>query len=313
MIQIENLKKNFGKQKALDGLQLHVKKGDIFGFVGPNGAGKTTTMRIMTGLIRPDSGNVIIDGVDALKDGYRIKRKTGYMPDFFGVYDNLKAIEYMEFFASVYGITGSYATRLCLEMMDLVELSDKADFMVDTLSRGMKQRLCLARCLIHNPDILILDEPSSGLDPASRVEMIQIIRRLQAKGKTVFISSHILSEISRICTSIGIIDNGKMLVQGSMDDIVSYAKTFNPLNIQVVSGRDKAVGILKAHPDVNSISMEGNLLSVGFSGDAEADAALLKILMDTGVQISSFVRQTGNLEDLFIRITGRREVLKHED
>ena len=221
MIEIKKLYKHYGDFVALNNLDLSIGKGELFGFVGPNGAGKTTTMRILSGLLKADGGEVYIGEVNALEDNQALKKKIGYMPDFFGVYDNLKAIEYMEFYASIYGITGKKARKLCMELMELVNLSDKAEFYVDSLSRGMKQRLCLARSLVHNPDLLILDEPASGLDPRARFEMKGILKNLNDMGKTIIISSHILSELAEMCTTIGIIEKGSMITKGTVDEIMS--------------------------------------------------------------------------------------------
>ena len=171
MLVIKNLEKSYGNFKALNGLNLEIEKGEIFGFIGPNGAGKSTTMKIVSGLLSPDSGEVYVDGIDAIKNNKELKDKIGYMPDFFGVYDNLRAIEYLEFYASIYGIVGEEARKLSMDLLELVNLQDKWDANVDGLSRGMKQRLCLARCLVHNPELLILDEPASGMDPRARFEM----------------------------------------------------------------------------------------------------------------------------------------------
>ena len=308
MVEIKNLYKHYGKFVALNYLNLSIEKGELFGFVGPNGAGKTTTMRIISGLLRADGGEAVVDGVDAAYDS-RLKRKIGYMPDFFGVYDNLKAIEYMEFYASIYGLTGKDATKMCLELMDLVNLSDKANMYVDGLSRGMKQRLCLARSLIHNPELLILDEPASGLDPRARFEMKGILRNLHDMGKTIIISSHILSELAEMCTTIGIIDKGKMVTKGLVEDILSQLNTSNPLKIHVVDGVETAVKYIKEDPLVNNLSIEGSDLTVSFSGDENDEAALLAKLVENGVRIASFVRETGNLEEVFMMVTAKKEVL----
>ena len=308
MVEIKNLYKHYGKFVALNYLNLSIEKGELFGFVGPNGAGKTTTMRIISGLLRADGGEAVVDGVDATYDK-RLKRKIGYMPDFFGVYDNLKAIEYMEFYASIYGLTGKDATKMCLELMDLVNLSDKANMYVDGLSRGMKQRLCLARSLIHNPELLILDEPASGLDPRARFEMKGILRNLHDMGKTIIISSHILSELAEMCTTIGIIDKGKMVTKGLVEDILNQLNTSNPLKIHVVDGVETAVKYIKEDPLVNNLSIEGSDLTVSFSGNENDEAALLAKLVENGVRIASFVRETGNLEEVFMMVTAKKEVL----
>lgn len=309
MVKIENLYKHYGKFVALDHLNLSIEKGELFGFVGPNGAGKTTTMRIISGLLRADGGSVHIAGVDALKDNQNLKRKIGYMPDFFGVYDNLKAIEYMEFYASVYGITGEKAKSMCLELMDLVNLSDKADFYVDGLSSGMKQRLCLARSLVHNPELLILDEPASGLDPRARFEMKGILKNLHDMGKTIIISSHILSELAEMCTTIGIIDKGSMVSKGTVEEIMQKLSTSNPLKIHVVNNIETAVRIIKENPQVANLSIDGQDITISFDGGEEEEAELLKMLVNNDVQVSSYMRQTGNLEEVFMMVTAKKEVL----
>lgn len=309
MIEIKGLYKAYGKFVALNHLDLEIEKGELFGFVGPNGAGKTTTMRILSGLLRADGGSAMVSGIDALHQNRELKAKIGYMPDFFGVYDNLRAIEYMEFYASAYGIYGKQATDLCMNLMDLVNLSDKAMFFVDSLSRGMKQRLCLARSMVHNPDLLILDEPASGLDPRARFEMKGILKNLNDMGKTIIISSHILSELAEMCTTIGIIDRGQMVVKGSVQDIISHLNTSNPLVITVVDGKEQAITLLKENPLVANASLEENRIVLNYKGDEEKEAELLASLVSAGVKISSFVRQSGNLEEVFMEITGKKEVL----
>ena len=231
------------------------------------------------------------------------------MPDFFGVYDNLKAIEYMEFYASVYGITGEKAKSMCLELMDLVNLSDKADFYVDGLSRGMKQRLCLARSLVHNPELLILDEPASGLDPRARFEMKGILKNLHDMGKTIIISSHILSELAEMCTTIGIIDKGSMVSKGTVEEIMQKLNTSNPLKIHVVNNVETAVRIIKENPQVANLSIDGPDITISFDGGEEEEAGLLKMLVNNDVQVSSYMRETGNLEEVFMMVTAKKEVL----
>lgn len=309
MVEIKGLYKSYGNFLALNHLNLHIDKGELFGFVGPNGAGKTTTMKILSGLLRASGGEAYVNGVDALHEGEKLKAIIGYMPDFFGVYDNLKAIEYMEFYASIYGLHGNEATSYCMELMDLVNLSDKAQFYVDSLSRGMKQRLCLARSLVHNPELLILDEPASGLDPRARFEMKGILRNLHDMGKTIIISSHILSELAEMCTTVGIIDRGQMMVKGSVEEIMSRLNTSNPLVIRVVSGQEQAIQILKENPAVVNLSVDANQLMVSFRGSEEEEARLLAALIEKGVLISAFMRETGNLEEVFMRVTGEKEVL----
>lgn len=303
MLEIENLYKYYGSFAALDGLNLSIKKGELFGFVGPNGAGKTTTMRIISGLLRADKGSVHIGDIDALKDTRHLKDKIGYMPDFFGVYDNLKVIEYMEFYASIYGITGKSAHSLCLELLDLVNLSDKINLYVDDLSRGMKQRLCLARSLIHNPQLLILDEPASGLDPRARFEMKEILKNLIDMDKTIIISSHILPELAEMCTSIGVIQSGQMVLCGAVDEILSMMSSANPLVITMVSQVEQAITFLKEQPLVETLSYKDNTIRVDFKGDTYEEAALLQNLVAQNLPVCAFGREEGSLESLFMQIT----------
>jgi len=303
MLVIKKLEKSYGKFKALKGVDLEIEKGEIFGFIGPNGAGKSTTMKIVSGLLSPDSGEVYVDGIDAIKENKLLKEKIGYMPDFFGVYDNLMAIEYLEFYASIYGIVGEEARKLSMDLLELVNLSDKYDANVNGLSRGMKQRLCLARCLVHNPELLILDEPASGMDPKSRFEMKGILKNLKSMGKTIIISSHILSELGEICSKVGIIQNGKMVCQGTVDEVTLFATGSAPVTITVIDEVDRAIKIIKEAPTVRNVSADENRITASIiGGDIEAKN-LLKSLVIQDIPVISFTKAAGNLEDVFIQIT----------
>ena len=255
MIEIEGLKKRFGQSIALDEVSMHVRDGAMYGFVGPNGAGKTTTIRCMMGLLAADGGKLLINGIDMEKEPKKALSQIGYIPDDFGVYDNLKVLEYMEFFASCYGITGLSARKRSMTLLDQVGLEGKSDFYVDSLSKGMKQRLCLARALVHNPSILIMDEPTAGLDPRTRVEFKEILKDLKDQKKTVFISSHILSELSEVCTDIGIIDEGKVVLEAPIDDILNQINISRQLVISVSGDQTTALKILRSHPCVETITI----------------------------------------------------------
>jgi ABC-2 type transport system ATP-binding protein len=307
MLEIKNLTKKYGKFTALDNLNLEIKKGEIFGFVGPNGAGKTTTMRIIAGLLKANSGIVNVDGVDARMNPKGLKNKIGYMPDFFGVYDNLKALEYMEFYASIYGLTGDKARQLCLELMDLVRLEDQAENYVDEMSRGMKQRLCLARSLVHDPELLILDEPASGLDPRARFEMKEILKELHNKGKTIIISSHILPELAQMCSNIGVIEKGRMVVCGSVEEILSVRGATSPIIMKFTEGQERAVEILKQNNLVQNIVIRDNSVSILFKGSETEVADILAAMIQNGAKLSSFTREESSLESLFMQITTKEE------
>ncbi|WP_300382045.1 ABC transporter ATP-binding protein [Clostridium sp.] len=303
MLIIKDLVKNYGNFKALDGVNLEIKKGEIFGFIGPNGAGKSTTMKIVSGLLSADSGEVYVDDIDALKNNKLLKEKIGYMPDFFGVYDNLKALEYLEFYASIYGIVGEEARKLSMDLLELVNLEDKWNSNVDGLSRGMKQRLCLARCLVHNPELLILDEPSSGMDPKARYEMKGILKNLKDMGKTIIVSSHILSELAEICTKVGIIKNGKIVCQGTVDEVMLMAQGSAPLTITVMDKAEKAIEILRENPNVKEMSLDSNKIKANIIGGDNDVHEILKTLILKDIPVISFNKGNGNLEDVFIQIT----------
>jgi len=274
MIEIENLTKSFGKTKALDGFSLKIEDNEIYGFVGQNGAGKTTTMRIISGLIPADSGKVIINGLDAGCEVEKVRSKIGYVPDFFGVYDNLKVIEYIEFFAAAYNMTGREAERECLRLLEELGLSDKTDFFVDDLSRGQKQRLGLARALIHNPDILVLDEPTSGMDPKGRVETRNLLKRLNAQGRTILISSHILHEISELVTGLAIIEKGKVVMSGSIDSIERTMHVENPIIMKVNKGLT-----IVAHRGFTKNAVENTLEALEGAKKAGLNYAEVDIMM----------------------------------
>ena len=258
-------------------------------------------------LLQAEEGSVLINGKDALADPDQLKSCIGYVPDFFGVYDNLTVGEYMSFFASCYQLDGLVARKRYTALLEQVGLEDKLDFYVDGLSRGMKQRLCLARALIHDPQILILDEPTSGLDPRTRVEFKEILEDLKFAGKTILISSHVLSELSEMCTDIGIIDQGRMILEGNIQDILSRVNASNPLVISVYSNMEKALSILKSHPCVRTISMREKDICVRFTGDAQDEAMLLQQLIDSDVLVNGFTREKGSLETVFMQLTDHEE------
>lgn len=305
MIEIKHLYKRYGRFLALNDFNLKVNEGELFGFVGSNGAGKTTTMRICVGLLKADGGEVLIDGEKMLRNHRKLAEKVGYVPDYFGVYKSLTASEYLHFFASAYGIYGSDADRLTDELLDLVNLSHKKDTDVNGLSRGMKQRLCLARGMVHNPDILFLDEPASGLDPKARFELKEILKNLSAMGKTIIISSHILPELAEMCTSVGIIDKGHLVLQGSIEEIHRAAAMSSPLNLVVNEEQiDDVFAILQSNPFVQKVTARGNILQIVFTGSKDDEGRMLASLIRANIFVSSFYREEGSLESLFMQIVG---------
>ncbi|MCY6371602.1 ABC transporter ATP-binding protein [Clostridium ganghwense] len=307
MLEIKNLKKSYGKFTAVDDLTLEIPEKEILGFVGPNGAGKTTTMKIVSGLLSATSGEVRIDGIDVFKDSRKAKELIGYMPDFFGVYDDLKVSEYLDFYASIYDIYGEDRKKVCSDLLELVNLSDKRDAYVDGLSRGMKQRLCLARSLVHNPRFLILDEPASGMDPRARYEMKEILKTLKDMGKTVLISSHILSELSEICTSIAILDRGRKVISGTVDEVMDRIYKNKTLRIKVKDRVEKTITILEESPNIGTINKNENTLEVAFEGNEEEMSKVLITLVKNEIPVITYSQIDGNLEDIFMKVTNKGE------
>lgn len=303
MLRVEGLKKEFGGFAAVKEMSFALEPGSIFGFVGPNGAGKTTTMKMIATLLKPSSGQVFIGDVEATSHPALARQKMGYMPDFFGVYDDLKVTEYMEFYADCNRVPQAGRDRLIGDLLELVNLAHKQDAYVDSLSRGMKQRLCLARCLIHDPDLLILDEPASGLDPRARVEMRELLQELHRMGKTILISSHILSELSEMCTHIGIVNEGRLVVAGAVDQILRQAGA-RVMEIRVAGEHPEVEELVRNVPGVAGVSLEDGILRTTVDGDDRLVAGVLAALVQAGLPVVHFAEAKSKLEDVFMSITG---------
>lgn len=310
MLRVENLYKRFGDFLALDGLNMNVRKGELFGFVGPNGAGKTTTIRIISGLLSATGGDVWVDGKRVGKEIQVLKNHIGFVPDFFGVYDNLTVMEYLEFYGAAYQIPVREQKKRAGEVLDLVNLKDVEERFVDALSRGMQQKLCVARALLHKPPLLVMDEPASGLDPRTRREFKDMLKQLRQMGYTILISSHILSELADMCTGIGIINKGRMVLQGDIEEILLSIDSSNPILITVYKNLQEAVELVHRHPLVSRVSIDGNVISVLFSGNKEEEADLLNQLIGAGVMLTSFGREHGSLESVFFAMTEAEKEVK---
>lgn len=304
MLHIQDLTKNYGSFTAVNHLTLHIPEGDLFGFVGPNGAGKTTTIRIVCGLLKASGGTVQIGGTQAAVGSREMKRLIGYVPDFFGVYDNLKVYEYMDMYGSMYSMNSKDIAKLTDDLLELVNLTDKREFYVDTLSRGMRQRLCVARALLHNPKLLILDEPNSGLDPRARVEMKELLKNLHSMGKTIVISSHILSELSEMCNSIGIMNRGQLVAAGKIEDIMNHLSGGKKIHVRVGSEMETAVRIIREHAGANVESVLENEVIISHNGSDEDVCALIGSLIQNQVLLTGFYKEEGSLESLFMQLTG---------
>ena len=306
MIETRDLTKKYGDLFALDRLTLKLEQGDVFGFIGPNGAGKTTTMRILATLLNPSWGEASVCGYSIYTGSKEIRRSIGYMPDFFGVYDDMKVIEYLEFFAAAYRIKGPERRKKCDQVLDLVELGYKRDALVTSLSRGMTQRLGLARVLLHEPQVLLLDEPASGLDPRARIEMRELIKELRKMNKTIMVSSHILPELADICNKIGIIERGKLIFN---NDVATAIKQVRQKHIYMVSvGKDSnelAAKKLESHADIESVELTNEAESIKVTlRDENADGCFIpERLLAEGFKLKAFKEEEINLEDVFMRIT----------
>ncbi|MGE8033683.1 ATP-binding cassette domain-containing protein [Lysinibacillus sp. NPDC093692] len=305
MIEIRDLTKRYGSFTALDHLNLSLEEGVVFGFVGANGAGKSTTFSILATLLSPTSGDAFINGKSVIKEPKEVRKLIGYMPDFFGVYDQLKVDEYLDFYGASYGIGAAERKVLIPQLLELVNLTNKRYDYVDLLSRGMKQRLCLARALIHDPKVLILDEPASGLDPRARVEMRDILRNLKSMGKTILISSHILPELAEMCDEIGVIDNGKLIAHGNVASIQAQLQGEKRIVVKVMDCLNEVRAFLEEDPLISSIDVIENRLEIAFNyrGTDADQVALLKKAILANLPIYALSEEEKDLEDVFMAIT----------
>lgn len=303
MIKTVDLTKKYGDMFAIESIELELDEGDLFGFIGPNGAGKTTTMRIIATLLNPSWGEAYVCGHSIYTHPKEIRRLVGYMPDFFGVYDDMKVIEYLEFFAAAYRIRGPKRRQRCDEMLEIVDLDFKRDAYANTLSRGQTQRLGLARVLLHDPQVLLLDEPLSGLDPRARIEMRNLLRRLGGMGKTIIVSSHILPELADICNKIGIIDRGVMEVNAEVADVMKQVRQRTLLNIEVADDQERAARELEQHDLVESVEVRDRRIAVTLKEDVTDYSDLATFLITSGHKLQYFGEELVNLEAAFMALT----------
>ncbi len=304
MIEVANFTKRYGDFIAVDNLSFAIGKGEIFGFIGPNGAGKSTTIRFLATLLRPTSGEGRVAGHSVTAEPMAVRRVIGFMPDDFGVYDGMKVWEFLDFFAVAYEIPRAYRKKIIGEVLDLLDLSHKRDDYVNGLSKGMKQRLCLAKTLVHDPPVLILDEPASGLDPRARLEMKALLNELKQMGKTILISSHILSELADFCTSIGIIERGKLLAAGAIQDIQQQIRSHRVIKVRVLENcTEKAAELLRDDRAIRLVETFDHTVTAEFEGQDQDMARLLDRLVQSGIVVHSFAEEPLSLEDVFMMIT----------
>jgi len=306
MIETRDLTKMYGDLYALNRLTIKLERGDVYGFIGPNGAGKTTTMRILATLLNPTWGEATVCGYSIYNGAKEIRRLMGYMPDFFGVYDDMKVIEYLEFFAAAYRIKGPERRRKCDQVLELVDLGYKRDALVTSLSRGMTQRLGLARVLLHEPQVLLLDEPASGLDPRARIEMRGLLKELRNMGKTILVSSHILPELADICNKIGIIERGKLLFDGDVQSAIRQVRQHTVMDVAVANGSSPhARELLQAHADVLSVEPrdQDDTLVVTLNDGVHDGSFIAELIVKNGLRLKMLKEQEIDLEDVFMGIT----------
>lgn len=326
MITIDRLRKDYKGLTAVKDLSLHLDAGDIFGFIGPNGAGKTTTIKMLATLLKPTSGRAAIDGVDVVAHPEAVRERIGYMPAFFGIYDDMRVWEYLDFFAAAYRLPRNQRPKIIDDVLNLTDLIGKKDNYVEELSTGMKQRLCLAKTLIHDPKVLLLDEPASGLDPRARIEIKELFKELKSMGKTIIISSHILPELADFCNKVGIIERGELLISGDVKEIMAQVAGGKTLEVRLLDDFDRAAEIMADLPgvravrrvderasavvrnvdvdiDLEPVSGESCAMVVDFTGDLEAQADLNRHLVEKGLRVIAFHEQQTDLEDIFMKVT----------
>jgi ABC-2 type transport system ATP-binding protein len=304
VIETRYLTKQYKDLIALDKLNLTIDRGDIYGFIGPNGAGKTTTIRILATLLRPTSGQAFVCGYSVNGQAKHIRRKIGYVPDEFGIYEDMTVTEYLEFFAALYEIGGKERQRVIHDVLELTDLAYKRDAQVDSLSRGMRQRLALARVLLHDPDVLLLDEPASGLDPRARIEIRELLKELRSMGKTILISSHILSELAELCNKVGIIERGQLLFSGPVEEILAKARSHDVVQVKVREGTDQAIAALRAHDlVVRADVLDGDVIEVQLKEAAQDHSLVPSFLHERGFRLLMVREEEIDLEDAFMKVT----------
>src|SRR5262245_44087534 len=303
MIELIDFGKNYGDFTAVESLNLTIDAGELFGFIGPNGAGKSTTIRFLATLLKATHGEGIVNGHSVTKDPLGVRKSVGYMPDNFGVYDGMKVWEFLDFFAVAYQIPRAKRKQVIGDVLELLDLMHKREDYVNGLSRGMKQRLCLAKTLVHDPPVLILDEPSSGLDPRARLEVKALLKELRRMGKTILISSHILTELADCCTSIGIIERGQLLLHGPMDEVYRRIRRNRVIEVKFLTGLEAGVSLVRSSPHTRNVQVEDHHCTVEFAGDDNDVAALLQHLLRAGSEILTFADKDPTLEDVFMMVT----------
>lgn len=303
MIELKGFGKDYGEFTAVENLDLKIEEGEMFGFIGPNGAGKSTSIRFLATLLRASRGDGYVNGYSVSEDPMNVRRSVGYMPDAFGVYDGMKVWEFLDFFSVAYNIGRTQRKQVIRDVLELLDLTYKRDDFVNGLSRGMKQRLCLAKTLVHDPPVLILDEPASGLDPRARVEVKALLKELRRMGKTILISSHILTELADCCTSVGIIERGKLLMHGPIDDVYRRIRGNQVIDARIGKNLDKGLAIIRSNPDVRDVQVDGSRVSIEFATHDYDSAALLHKLITNEVGVQSFAEKEPTLEDVFMMVT----------
>ena len=303
VIELRRLHRFFGTTRAVNDISFSVNRGGVFGYIGPNGAGKTTSMRILATLELPSFGDAFVDGFSVVNDPEMVRRRLGFMPDAFGTYANVNCAEYLDFFARSYGLVGRDRVQRVRRVLDFTGAAGMAEKPIRGLSKGMKQRLCLGRALIHDPAVLILDEPAAGLDPRARIELRRMIGTLAAEGKTILISSHILTELAEMCDSVGIIEQGCLLATGSVDEIQRQRQQHRELTIRILDAAPQVADHLRARGDCHHVLLDGQLVRAEFDGDVHAQSRLLKELFEAGWEVAEFSARAKSLEDVFLQVT----------
>jgi len=303
MIELINFTKQYGDLTAVDNLNLKIEPGEMFGFIGPNGAGKSTSIRFLATLLKATSGEGIVNGHRVTRQPLEVRRSVGYMPDSFGVYDGMKVWEFLDFFAVAYQIPKSKRKAVISDVLDLLDLTGKRDDFVNGLSRGMKQRLCLAKTLVHAPPVLILDEPASGLDPRARLEVKALLKALRQMGKTILISRHLLTELAACCTSIGIIERGRLLMHGPIEQVYRQIRRNRIIVIKFIENAEKGASLVRSLPEARQVQVDGNTLTAELAIDDRQAAALMEYLLAQGVRMRSFAEKEPTLEDVFMLVT----------